>query len=101
MDLVISIAHRPPRRLRRHHCPRLAVLLMRLDVVTDRLAMRGDGSFPDDVVVHERPAWGVALYYAVLAFNLIVTAWIAFALRGLSRSREPRNDLATGEIKTA
>ena len=71
----------------------------------------------DDVTAYGRPQWGVALYYAVLAFNLIVTAWIGewglvgmgltlhagavVALRGLLRSREPRTDLATGEIQRA
>jgi len=61
-----------------------------------------------DVAVPERPAWGVALYYAVLAFNLIVSARIgewglaaALALPGLSRSREPRNDLVKGELQRA
>ena len=70
-----------------------------------------------DVTAAERPAWGVALYYAVLAFNLTMTAWIgewalvgmgltlhaatAVALRGLTRSDQPRRDLTTGEIQRA
>ncbi|HEY3066557.1 MAG TPA: carotenoid biosynthesis protein [Methylomirabilota bacterium] len=77
-------------------------------------AARGN---PADAAASGRPAWGVALYYAVSAFNLIMTAWIgewplfgmgltlhaaaAVALRSLTRSGEPQRDLATGEIQSA